>query len=822
MAVSTGGFRRIMRRLLRTPLFTFVAILTLAVGIGANAAIFSVVYGVLLKPLPFAEPERLVGVWHTAPGLKIDVLNQSPGNYLIYREEGRVFEESGMWNGGAASVTGGTEPERVQTLSVTDGVLPLLKVQPLLGRLFTKADDSPGAPDRIVLAHGYWQRKFGGKPDIVGKTLEVDGKTREIIGVLKPDFKFLRTNPAFLLPMQINRAEVQVGNFSFRGIARLKPGVTMEQANADVARLLPVLPDRFRLPGGFSRQMFTDIHMGPNVRPLSKDVIGDVGPMLWVLLGTVGVVLLIACANVANLCLVRAEGRQQELALRAALGASRGRIAREMLTESVVLGLAGGALGLLLARAGIGLLVWLAPSGLPRLEEIGLQPIVLLFTLVLSLAAGLLFGLIPVFKFGVPSIAALKDGGRSTSEGPDRHRARNALVVSEIALALVLLVVSGLMIRTFLALREVNPGFTKAEEVQTFRLSIPEALIKDPEQVARTHQQILERLQQIPGVTSAGMSSSVTMDGNDSNDPIFVEELPETSGSMPPIRRFKWTAPGYVETMGNRILLGRGISWDDIYNKALVGVISEKLAREYWKNPADAIGKRIRQAPGNPWREIVGIVADERDDGVNKPATTMVYWPLLQRDFYDDKVRVSRSMAYVVRSPRVQSTGFQRELQQAVWSVSPSLPLAGMQTLDDLRADSMAQTSFALTMLAIAAAVALLLGVVGIYGVIAYVAAQRTREIGIRMALGAQPIDVSRLFLRHGLWLTGIGVAIGVTAALGLTRLMSSLLFGVGPMDPITYIAVSGGLGSVALLATYLPARRAARVEPMIALRSDA
>jgi predicted permease len=572
---------------------------------------------------------------------------------------------------------------------------------------------------------------------------------------------------------------------------------------------------------GLTRKMFEEAGLGPNVRPLSQDVIGDVGRVLWILVATVGIVLLIACANVANLFLVRAEGRQQELAVRVALGASRSRLARELLAESVGLALSGGALGLLLAWAGIGLLARLAPAGLPRIDEINIDPVVLVFTLAISVLTGLLFGLIPVMRFGTPNVAALKEGGRSASDAPGRHRARNALVVSEIALALVLLIVSGLMIRTFIALRHVDPGFVRPTEVQTFRVSIPGALIQDPQETVLAYQQITQRLEQVPGVISVGLSSSVTMDGiNKGSIPIFVEEFPDAGREMPPIRRFKRVAPGYFETMGNPVLVGRAITWTDIHEARPVVVISENLAREYWKNPADALGKRIRQFQLNPWREIIGVVGNERDDGVQQPATATVYWPMLIKEWSNIPIYISRSMAYVVRSDRVGAPGFLRELQQAVWSVNPNLPLANVLTLDEIQADSMAQTSFALVMLAIAATVALLLGSVGIYGVIAYIATQRTREIGIRMALGAQTEDVRRLFLRHGLLLTGAGIALGIGVALALTRVMSALLFGVSPMDPVTYATVAAGLATVALLATYLPARRASRTDPIIALRS--
>jgi predicted permease len=809
------------RMLRKQPGFAAVAAVTLALGIGANTAIFSVAYGVLLKPLPFYQPERLVAVWHRAPGLNMPLLEQGAATYFTYRESGRVFEDMALWDSEEVSITGLGEPEHAQALSVTDGLLGILRVQPLLGRFFTKEDDAPGGPRRAVLTHGYWKRRFGGAPGVLGRSLIVDGRPYEVIGILPPSFKFPRTDPAVLLPFRFNRAEVRVGDFSYRGVARLKPGVTLEQANADVARMIPLTFDRFPTWPGLTRKMFDEAGLAPNVRPLSEDVIGDVGRVLWILVGTVGIVLLIACANVANLFLARAEGRQQELAVRTALGASRSRIARELMSESVGLALAGGALGLLLASVGIELLVRLAPAGLPRIDEIRIDLLVLVFTVAISVLTGVLFGLIPVMRFGTPSVVALKEGGRSASDAPARHRGRNALVVSEIALALVLLIVSGLMIRTFIALRRVDPGFVRPKEVQTFRVSISGALIKDPQQVVLAYEQITHRLEEAHGVVSVGLSSSVTMDGNGGKTPISVEGFSEAGREMPRVRGYKRVAPGYFETMGNPVLVGRTITWTDIYQARPVVVITENLAREHWKTPAEALGKRITQSRENPWREIIGVVGNERDDGLDHAATAIVYWPMLIKEWWTEPIDVDRTVTYVIRSDRVGSPGFLRELQQAVWSVNPNLPLANVRTLDEIQAGSMAQTSFALVMLAIAATVALLLGSVGIYGVIAYVATQRTREIGIRMALGAQTGDVRRLFLRHGLLLTGAGIGLGIAAALALTRVMSALLFGVSPMDPITYVAVAASLATVALFATYLPARRASRVDPVIALRAD-
>jgi putative ABC transport system permease protein len=789
------------RRLVAQPGFTTVAVLTLALGIGANTAIFSVVYGVLLKPLPFSEPERLVGVYHRGAGVNLPVMNQGPATYFTYRDHQRAFEAIGAWETNEVSITGRGEPERIEALSVTDTTLPLLRVRPALGRLFGKEDDAPGSPLRVVLTYGYWQRRFGGARDVAGKPLDVDGEVGEIIGVLPSSFRFLRTNPELVLPMRLERIDFVM--FDFQAVARLKPGMTLSQANADIARMIPLL-----------KQGHEKLKLQPNVRPLAEDVTGDIGRVLWILLAAVGIVLLIACANVANLFLVRAEGRQKELAMRAALGASRGRIARELLSETVLLGLAAGALGLVFTQATIAVLRWIAPERLPRVDEIGIDPVVLLFTLAISLLTGLLFGLIPVLRLGAPTATALKESARSASDAPGRLRTRNALVVTEVALAVVLLIVSGLMIRTFVAMRHVYPGFTRPAEVQTFQVAIPEGTVRDDQQFARIHEQIAQRLAHVPGVISVGLSSSITMDGEDNGNPLFVEHVDVPEGQLPPVRRFKAVAPGYFETMGNPVVAGRAITWTDIHQLRPVVVISETLAREYWQTPSNAVGKRVRGfRPA--WYEVVGVVGQERDDGLNQPPTAIVYWPMLNQIYQRDTI------SYAVRSTRVGAPGFLAELRQAVWSVNPNLPLAGVRTLDEIRASSMAQTSFAMVMLAIAGGVALLLGAVGIYGVIAYIAAQRTREIGIRMALGAQAADVRRLVLGQGMMLAGIGIAIGLVGALGVTRVMRALLYETSPTDPLTFAGVVPLLVASALVACWLPARRAMRVDPIVALRCE-
>jgi putative ABC transport system permease protein len=787
----------------KQPAFAAAAVLTLALGIGATTAVFSVVYGVLLKPLPFHEPERLVSLTQIAPyGAGT---NHGPATYLTYRENQQVFEGIGAWDPAQVSITGSGDPERVEALLVSASTLPLLRVQPSLGRAFSAEDDTPGAPRRVMLTHGYWQRRFGGDDNVIGRQLVIDGTPAEVIGVLPASFAFLRTRPAIVLPMPLDATAPRFISFGFQALARMKPGVTLAQANADAARMISLLPP-----------MFARLELRPNVRPLAVEVIRGVGRVLWILLAAVGLVLLIACGNVANLFLVRAEGRHQELAVRAALGASRGRIAGALLSESVLLALGGGLLGVWLAMAANGLLRAIAPAELPRVDDIRIDWTVLLFTVSVSMLSGVLCGALAVIRFAKPSITALKEGGRSASEAPRRRRTRDGLVVGQVALALTLLIVSGLMLRTFVAMRQVDPGFTRPEEVQTFVLAIPASVIGDPQQTVRTFEGVAEQVARVPGVASVGLSSSITMDGEDNTNYAAIEEFPDPEGKMVKLRRFKSIGPGYFETMGIRLVAGRSITWNDIHEQRPVVIISEPLAREYWGEPAKAIGKRLRGGSRFPWRDIIGVSGNERDDGLDQAPTAIVYWPMLNESYR------WRTMAFAVRSTRVGAPGFVRELEQAVWAVNQNLPLADVQTLEEIQANSMTQTSFALVMLGIAASVALLIGMVGIYGVVAYAAAQRTREIGIRMALGAQAGDVQTLFLRHGLWLTSLGIAMGVGIALVLTRVMSAFLFGVGPMDPITYAAVSAALAAMTLAATYLPAYRASRVDPVVALRWEA
>jgi len=564
--------------------------------------------------------------------------------------------------------------------------------------------------------------------------------------------------------------------------------------------------------------------MNPTPRPLKQDVIGDVGNVLWVLMGSIAVVLLVACANVANLLLVRVEGRRQELAIRSALGAGRGRITTGLLVESMILGFLGTLIGLVIAFGALRLLVAMKPTGLPRINEIGIDGPVLLFTFGLALFVSLVIGLIPVIRYaGTGLHSGLREGGRALSQSRERHRARKTLVVVQVALALVLLICSGLMIRTFQALMHVSPGFTDPDTLQVFHLFIPESRVPDTqrEAVLRMQQEIENKIAAIPGVSSVTFGSTIPLEGFSQNDPIFAQDHSYKQGELPAIRRFKFITPGYLATLGTPLVAGRDLTWAETYQKRPVAIISENLAKELWQTPSVAIGKQIRVGTTDDWREVIGVARDVHDDGVNNPAPASVYWPVFQDRFEGQRESVRRNVAFVIRSPRAGSAAFMKEVQQMVWSVDSDLPLADPTTLGELYTKSMARTSFTLIMLCVAGSMALLLGIVGIYGVISYSVSQRTREIGIRMALGAQQQKLTGLFVRQGLWLTGVGVAIGLISAFLTMRLMSSLLFNVSPMDAGTYIIASICVVSIAWLACYLPSRRAAAVNPTMALRAE-
>jgi predicted permease len=824
--------RSSFRALARRPAFTLAAVLTLAVGIGATTAIFSVVNAVLLKPLAYPNAERLVSLKHTAnvAGLDSNELMMAATMYYSYLDENRTFELLGLWQDGGQTITGIGDPEQARALWVTYGTLQAFGVEPMLGRWFSEADDTPGTdgPLPVILSHAYWQRRFGGDRAVLGRTFNVESNPAEVIGVMPEGFRFLNMIPQaeVIIPMRLDRSRLVLTNFCYRGVAKLKPGVTLEEANADLARILPVWLESWPpAPTGLRRETIAGWHIVPALRSLKEDLVGGVASMLWVLMGTIGGVLLIACANVANLMLVRAEARRQELSVRAALGAGPGRIAKELLVESLVLGAMGGALGLVLARAGLELLVAVGPASLPRLAEISVDPAGLAFAILVSLVSSLLFGTIPALKYATAADARGSFAARGASVSRERQRARSVLIVVQVALALVLVVSSGLMLRTFEALRAVDAGFTEPESIQTARIWLAGALPGEtPERYLQIQRQMRDEIAALPGVTSAAFTASVPMEGRVTESPIYVEGAPYSAADTPAIRRFKFISPGYFETLGTRLLAGRDFNWSDIEALRPVTVISESLARELFGGEAEALGKRIRETPPDAdghWREIVGVVQDVHEDALDQSPPTMAYWPALMEKFWGNAKFGLPGTVFVVRSDRAGTESLINEIRQTVWSVNANLPVFLIRTMQDLYADSLARTSFTLVMLAIAGAMALGLGIIGIYGVIAYVVSRRAREIGIRLALGARPAALERMFVRHALVLAAIGVAIGLAAAVALTRLMSSLLFGVGSLDPLTYVGALLVILAAAALASYVPARRAAMIDPVETLRAE-
>ena len=820
--------KHVCRRLGRSPGFAITVVLTLAIGIGANTAVFSVLNSVLIRPLSYPEPQQLVAMRLNAPGAPgltdfRDELRMSASMYLTFSAHNSSFQAMGAWLPGTASITGIAQPEQVNTAMITDGVLQTLDVPAAAGQWLTAADQDPHGARRVMLSYGYWQRRFGGDRGVVGRTIRVDSQSRVIAGVMPRGFKVVSYDFDLLVPVAFDPVKESLAGFAWHGIARLRPGITISQADADVARLLNVWMDSWTNGPGTDPHWYLKWKITPAFQPLKEQVLGSVGNVLWIVMATIGVVMLIACTNVANLLLVRADGRQQELAVRSALGAGRWRIARELLLESVTLGLLGGAAGVGVAYAGLRLLIAIGPGNLPRLSEISLDGLSLAFTLVLSVFSGLLFGFIPVLRYApsrqaVPLIGAM----RTASVSRDRQRRRNLLVVAQVAMAMVLLISAVLMIRTFQAMRNVDPGFSDPASLQVMRISIPEALVRDPQTVTRIQNSIQDKLGAIPGVSFAGFAVSVPMSGSEPNwDEIYIEGK-NYEGEDPPLRLFNYVSPGYFHTAGTRFVAGHDFAWSDIYSLRPVGILSESLARELWGSPGAAIGKRFREFPSMPWHEVVGVVQDVRQNGVNRSSPATVYWPSMMFNLYGPGPLNARRTAYfALRSSRAGTQTFINEMQQAVWSVNSNLPVAAISTMQDIYSQSMARTSFTLVMLAIAGTMALALGILGIYGVISYAVSQRTREIGIRMALGANKSELLWMFVRSALVLTGVGTAVGLGAAAALMRLMRTLLFGISPLDPVTFTAVPVALVAAAALASYLPARRTAAVDPVEALRAE-
>ncbi len=832
LEILLQDLRYAFRMLRKSPGFTVVAVLTLTLGIGANAAIFSVVNSVLLEPLPYPNAQQLVSLHQEAPGAAglanfSEGLPLSPSMYFTYAEHNHTFQSFGVWNAGTASVTGVGQPEQVKTISVSDGVLESLDVPPEAGRWLSANDQQPHAAQTVMLGYGYWQRRFGGSSSVIGRSIEVDSQLREIVGIMPAGFRVADADFDLLVPLAFDRSGLILAGFGYQGIGRLKHGVSIEQADADVAHMIPIWMHSWSNGPGTNPLVYERWKITPHIRPLKSEVAGSVANDLWVIMAMLAIVMLIACANVANLLLVKTEARQQELTIRAVLGAPKARIVRELLFECTILGLMGGIAGLELADAAVR---WLRAidSNLPRLSEISVGARTVEFTLGLALFSALLFGLFAAVKHARGATSAgLRSETRTAGLSRERNRARNVLVVIQVAMAFVLLVSAGLMIRTFEHLRKVDPGFTDASHLQLLRISIPKSLIDQPLSALRTQNQIVDNLRGIPGVTSVGFASEAPMEGFGSNwDQIMVEGKTYTDKSIPPLYLYEYVSPNFFHTMGTRLIVGREMTWTDVYDLRPFGLVSENLARELWGSPANAIGKQFRESSGGPWRQVIGVVQNVFEDGVSKKAPEIVYWPTYERNLYgpepaDAELGAWRDVTFAIRSNRAGTAAFLGDVRRAVWSANAMLPLASVRTMQDVYDKSLAQASFALVMLAIAAAMALSLGVIGIYGVISYVVGQRRHEIGIRVALGAQPRDILQMVLGQGGKLAGTGVAIGALASLGLTQLMSGLLFGVSAADSLTFASVTILLSIVALTACYIPARRAMRVDPMVALRYE-
>jgi predicted permease len=802
-----GHLRHVFRMIRTQPGFVLTVLLSLACGIGVNTAIFTVVHGVLIQPLPYPQADALLGVYNqfTLHGQVFRDAPLSPGMYAACRESCRAFEHFGVWTSAAATVTGTGEPEHVTTVNSTQGSLPALGVQAALGRWFSPEEDAPGGARTVILSHEYWQRKFGGDPSILGRAIGIDFISHEVIGVMPQGFRFVTQSPDVFLALRFETKRAD--EFSYHGIARLKSGVSLIQANQDLARVWRDWSAAERMT-----RMLEELAVLPNARPLKNDVIGDITPVLSVLMGALAVLLLLVCANVANLFIVRARARRQEFAIREALGAGRSRIVREQLAESLTLGLLGGALGLTVAYFGIRLLVASGPAGLPRLHELAIGPSAVLFSILCSLAASLLFGFAAVIQAG---FSQRLQNTRGATAGKHHVRTQRLLVVGQIAMALVLLVASGLMLRTLDAIGKVTPGFSRQDEIQMVRISIPDALAKEPAQVARMQKEMLDKFSATPGVTAVGFGSSLPLDGNRNGVVVAVEGKTDPD-RMPPNRRYKRASPGLFAAQGSRLLAGRDFTWEDVFNQRHVAIVSENMARETWTEPRAAISKRIRIGRDGPWTEVIGVVENIHADGLHQPAPATVYARV-----GIEPSGIRRTVTFAIRSPRAGSRAFVKEIATAVHSVSPSVPVAEVRTLGDAYRRSIARTSFTFVLMSIATAMALALALIGIYGILAYAVAERRHEVGIRLALGAEPGVVRSMFVRQGLILASIGGTLGIAAATVLSRWISALLFGVKPLDPLTYIGSVVVLTAAALLASYLPARRAASVDPVEALRGD-
>jgi predicted permease len=801
--------RYALRMLVKNLGFAIVAIVALALGIGANSAIFSVVNTVLLRPLPFKEPGQLVMVWDNNSHLGFPRDTPTPANFLDWRRQNTVFHGMAAIATRSFNLTGAGEPERLDCDRVSADLFDLLGVQPVVGRNFVAAEDKPGT-HVVILSYGVWQRRFGADPRVIGQSVTLSGESYTVVGVMPANFQLpVRTEFSAQLWVPIafrNDEAAQRGSHYLYVIARIKPGLNLAQARAKMDAIAAHLARQYPQE---------NLRMGAVVVPLHEQLVGDIKPALLLLLGAVGFVLLIACANVANLLLARAAVRQKEIALRLALGASRSRLARQFLTESVLLALIGGGLGLFLAFEGIEILKSFIPPSVSQSAAIAIDGRVLLFTMLVSLVTGIIFGLAPVGQLSHLDLNdTLKEASRDSSGGGKAHRLRGILVVAEVAVSFILLIGAGLLINSFVHLRNLDPGFNP-DHLLTVKVNLTETRYPDTEGRAKFFHEVVPRVQELPGVKAVAIADNLplTYDGNSFF--IGIEGRPDP----PPDQRLdvvlRIAGPGYFSTMQIPFLKGRDLTEDDRPDTNRVVIISEKTAERYWPGE-DPIGKRLKPGLASsdvPWRTVIGVVKDVRQNDFIATPKPEMYWSYQQvQDFPPNALVIRTNIDPLSLAPSVRS---------AIWSIDKDQPVSEIRTMDEIVSQAIARQRFSMLLLGIFAAVALLLAAVGIYGVMSYSVAQRTREIGIRIALGAKRADVLKLIVTQGLRLVGLGLAIGLAAGFLLTRAMSSLLFGISATDPFTYLSISTVLLAVAMLASYLPALRATRVDPMLALRAQ-
>jgi predicted permease len=817
------------RSLRRAPAFTVAASLTLALGVGATTAIFSVVNAVLLRPLPYSESERLVGMWHALPGIHMPQAEQSTGTYVTYRKLTTSFEEMGAYRTESVSLTdaaGGSQPERLRVAMLSPTLLPVLRVSPLRGRNFTTAEGLPNATSVVIVSNELWRRRFGADPSLVGRTIQLDGRAREVIGIMPAGFHFPDMKVQAFLPMSLDPAATFAGGFDFNAIARLRRGISRTTAEADVQRAMTRVPELYPnlAPGLTTVGVIENTKMRVVLRPLRDDVIGAFGQVLWIVAATAGLVLLVACTNVANLLLVRAEARQKELTVRAALGASRRRVLGHFVGEGLVLAMIGGALGVALAAIGVGLLVRYGPAELPRLAEVSVDGTALVFALIVTLAATLLATLVPAMRQGQLNLGTmLREGGRSGTAGRSRQQTRGVLVAAQVALALVLLSSSGLLARSVMRLQAVRPGFD-ATNVLTLRLDLPSATYRTPADMARFYEQLTARLSALPGVRSVGVTSKLPLQQEGSNlNPVWREDRPLPPNALPPLATFVRANGGYFQTMGIPLIAGRTFTSMTESQSPFEVIISRRVAGEEWGDSTgtSVLGRRLKMLNGALYT-VVGVVETVRDTSLAAAPTSQVYFPVaVAADTgADHDITSLGTLSVVIRAagdPDVLAPVVRRE----IFASDPMLPIFNLRAMGDVLARSFARISFTLLVLAVAAGVALLLGAIGLYGVIAYVVSLRTKEIGVRIALGARPGEVGRLVARQGVALALAGVAVGLVAFVLLARALRVFLFEVTPTDPVTLIGVSTLLIVVAAGASWIPARRAARIDPVEAMRAE-